>query len=102
MNFLSVIISTVEDITGIKEEEIKSKSRHAEKMQAKKLLVIIAQEYGISNDAIARLLNVTSAGVRGLAAAAKGKDNGKIFAINYTKIKKKLESNHDSNTAQKN
>ena len=93
MNYLSVIISAVEEITEITAEVIKSPSRKEEKMQAKKLLVIIAQEYGISNDAIARFLGGTTAGVRGLAAAAKAKDNGKIFTINYNRIKKKLESN---------
>lgn len=99
MSFYRTLLAAIEETTETAGAEILSHCRREEVVESRRLFVLIAKEYGATNDAIANFLRITPAGVRSIFYNKKVK--GKLFEINHTKIKKKLESNHVTITPQK-
>ncbi len=92
--FIKQLLFCIAKITEVPAAEIVSTSRKEETVVARKLFVLFARHYGISTDTIAKILKITTAGVRNITKAINTQEKTKIFKIYCYQIKKELETNH--------
>lgn len=99
MSFYRTLLAAIEETTETAGAEILSHCRREEVAEARRLFIVIAKEFGATNNAIANFLNITPSGVR--LSFFNKKVKSKLFEINKTNIKKKLESKHEAPKPQK-
>lgn len=99
MSFFKTLLAEIEETTDTPAKDILSPCRREEVAEARRLFIVIAKEFGATNNAIANFLNITPSGVR--LSFFNKKVKSKLFEINKTNIKKKLESKHEAPKQQK-
>lgn len=86
------IINAVSEETEVTVEEIMSKSKNAEVVDARAIVIMLLSEYGFYPESISKLLNKTSACVRFLISSFdERKRNNKIIEIYTESIRKSFE-----------
>lgn len=89
------IIEVIAKETEISEDEIKGKGKATEIVDARYLSAHFLMRCGFYPNEIARILDRTVQSVRGLIREfdSRRQQSGKIFEINYQRIRNNLENN---------
>ncbi len=89
----SKIINAVSDETEITKEEILSRSKKVEIVDARSIAVILLKEHGFYPESIAKLMNKTSACIRHIISSFDEREEScKMIGIYLQKVRKLMEN----------